>query len=184
MGLDVEAYERLGEYVGPYSDELAEQLEQEFLDSPYDQEYVPTMVYVYNEDFPERLDALEPGYYRNEGVGYYFSAGSYDTYVQWRAMLARLVLDIDDSYDMSDSEGRRYEDEPFYPIIWMSDAEGTFGPETCALLALDFAEWEERLEELTGGRVDEFAPESFMSKYRQFRRAFELAADTGCVRYS
>ena len=87
-------------------------------------------------------------------------AGSYSGYSAWRDDLRRQFN--------PDTEP----DKPFYELIWFADNEGTIGPEAAADLLADFL-----------AHADAYTPamEYFRENYRDWTRAFELAADGGLV---
>lgn len=129
---------------------------------------------------------------RSEGVvenAYYtstdeldFRAGSYGGYNAWREQLAEFA-----GYPVSPAEyhqGKLRHDQgawdasggPFWELIHFSDCEGTIGPVVSAKLAQDFADNQAKADTYAG-------PESdwFKSRYADWRKAFEMGADGGCV---
>jgi hypothetical protein len=182
MGLDVIAVGKLTEYIGPYSEDLQNTLEQEYMEHGKE-----SSVLVVNSDFPERLGDLKEGYYRFEGDMDHFAAGSYSGYGQWRRRLAERAWNIKvevtmTSYGISDNvDYDAHVNDPFYELVWMSDCEGAIGPKVCADLAKDFAEWEDRMAELSANDDDPYYRANFMARYSDFRRCFELAAGGGVV---
>lgn len=120
-----------------------------------------------NPDFEDQADGLETGLYDCERSGS-FRAGSYRGYNLWRSRLAILIDKTD--YDIWDnSEG------PFAELINFSDCEGIIGPVTSAKLAKDFSEHQEIAER----KEDSY----FLYLYNEWRKAFETAANGGCVRF-
>lgn len=93
-----------------------------------------------------------------------FPAGSYTGYNWWRADLQRQFN--------PDTKP----DAPFYELIWFADNEGSIGPEAASDLLADFVEY-----------ADRYAPADHTDwatqKYRDWTRAFELAAVGGLVRF-
>ena len=68
-----------------------------------------------------------------------------------------------------------YEGLPFFELINFSDCEGILGAPVCAKLAADFAKYQER--------ANTSHDEWWREKYAGWRRAFEMAADNGCVEF-
>lgn len=161
MGLDITAYEHIqfikSKPTGGYPD------------ADYDRPETEPLFYNY-ECFTPRSDGNPEGLYLISGDTYRFPAGSYSWYGQWRDQLADMVeyhCELDE-----DASG------PFDEIINFADNEGTIGPATSAKLAKDFADWQQR--------ADEFKCEDaewFRRLYADFRKAFELAANTGAVKF-
>ena len=71
---------------------------------------------------------------------------------------------------------------PFFELINFSDCEGTLGPVVVAKLAQDFAAFQ--------AAVDLLPPEAhvgsyrFASQYANWRRALDLAAQDGAIKFS
>lgn len=163
MGLDISYYEKLTLDADIKLDEDGEPIDTAAWDTH-------TRIYT-NPDFPERADKLVDGWYEGDCTGS-FRAGSYGGYNNWRSQLCVAALG---SAPNAIWEGH-VTDGPFYELVMFSDCEGTIGPKTSAKLAKDFAEWEEKIGSMVSG--DE---EYFMEKFRDWKRAFEAAADTGAV---
>jgi hypothetical protein len=106
-----------------------------------------------------------------------FHAGSYGGYNAWREELAQLagyepVLDTRYRPNPQASIGAlSASGGPFWELICFADNEGVIGPEVSAKLAGNFAEYAER-----AGEHGYFA-----EKYRDWRKAFEMAAGGGAV---
>lgn len=164
MGLDITAYSNL------------KALNRKPTDDDYDEKVV-----IYSDDhFKARLDGMPDGTYEttNDTKETRFRAGSYSGYSHWRSMLAKLALDTTPEYiweHLSDFEGK-----PFIELINFSDCEGAIGPKTAKKLAADFAAFEERAEALYKDHED---GNYFLSKYKEWKKAFELAAQNGFVRF-
>ena len=182
MGLDITAYRKLtrldavfdadGEPINP---ETREPLDD------YARFYV-------NSDFPGREGGIEHNavYAYTEAHG--FRAGSYSGYSVWREKLAALanypqveherVQGYAPSRVMSSAAAAwsgKCEGMPFVELVNFSDCEGVIGPEVAAKLAKDFAEFEERAKAV--------GDERFYSCYCDWRKAFEMAADSGAVSF-
>ena len=69
---------------------------------------------------------------------------------------------------------------PFVELINFSDCEGVIGPKVAAKLAKDFADYEDRASAFAAKFKDDF----FLALYREWRRAFEWAADGGMVHFN
>jgi len=95
--------------------------------------------------------------------------GPYSRYNRWREWLCEAA----GHGAPSDIWDGRVTVGPFVELINFSDCEGIIGPVVCAKLAKDFAEHQEHI---IGGAQGYEA-----EMYRRWRRAFELAADGGCV---
>lgn len=137
-----------------------------------------------NTDFPGRFDGLEEGVLYSYVEEHDFRAGSYGGYGAWREWLANLV-----GYPLTPYTSHGRQDEaysaaawtgvvkggPFYELIDYSDCEGTIGPKVAAKLAKDFAEWDERAKAAAVG--------DYYERYKNWRKAFEMAADEGAVTF-
>ena len=111
-----------------------------------------------NPSFPGRAAGIEPDvWYKRDEAGD-FRAGSYSGYGAWRAALASVA------------EGA------FWELINFSDCEGTIGPVVSAKLAKDFETHRDRIQ-------DEVRDEYFMHLYDAWMKAFQTAADGGCVTF-
>lgn len=128
-----------------------------------------------NPDFSERADGLKGGFYKVEGEGGSFRAGSYSGYNRWRGALAQLV----GVTDRGVFEGR-HPNCPFHDLINFSDCEGAIGPKTSAKLAAEFESWRERAQKFAATTGD---PEWFMRIYDDFAEAFKTAANDGFVSF-
>lgn len=137
---------------------------------------------VINPDFPKQAEGIEADavYRYAKTIGHH--AGSYGGYNRWREQLAELAGWALISYERY---GRMWPSHaastytatggPFWELILFSDCEGTIGAATAAKLAKDFADHQ--------AKADAHTDEHFRNKYTEWRAAFELAADGGCVRF-
>lgn len=125
-----------------------------------------------NPDFAGRANGIADGVYRLEDVDG-FRAGSYGGYNRWRSQLCQLAHKCEPSVIWA----RRPFEGVFAELIDFSDCEGVISPETCAKLARDFAEWDDRAKAMPD--VDGY----FYEKYQAWRKAFEVAADGGFVMF-
>lgn len=182
MGLDVTAYRRVTK-LDVIFDEDGESLDKSTL------EYADHDVRVYaNPDFPGREEGVEDGaaYSAVEQMG--FCAGSYIGYGAWREELAKLAgypkspvdRGFGDSITMHSGGAWAADGGPFWELINFSDCEGVIGSIVSAKLAKEFAEWDERAKQHDeacemNGRL--------YGRFQLFRKAFEMAADGGLVRF-
>jgi hypothetical protein len=166
MGLDITAYRKLTKIENPVLDEYGEP-----------EDYDNTLsIHGALIDFSNTFAGTKRA--ADLAVGHYsfadsmdFRAGSYGGYNQWRDWLARVAGHgtADKVWNDDISEG------PFIELIQFADNEGYIGPAVSAKLAKDFADNEERIVAIGG--TDSY----FLDKYREWRAAFEMAADGGCV---
>ena len=171
MGLDVSAYSKLTKI-----DEIddVEEWEAKYWD---DATWSNQTVLVHRgtfdltqQNFPGRTDGLEPGTYQINGAQHGFRAGSYSEYNYWREWLCMLVFGVPPKAIWNDESA--YAGKPFVELINFSDCEGYIGPKVAKKLAKDFADYEDR------AISDE---QWVVTKYADWKRAFELAADDGFV---
>lgn len=171
MGLDITACSHL-EFIEGTTD----------IDSLTDEQLEDDAELVYDSGF-NRLDGHPQGLYRRAGASEStsFRAGSYGTYNGWRSDLSRMALGVRPEEVWADPEA--FTGKPFVELISFSDCEGAIGPETSAKLAKDFADHEERAKEWAEERYADWHDEFdwWFSKYKHFKRAFELAAQDGFV---
>lgn len=177
MGLDVTAYSRLTQVDCVYDadGEPIDPVTREPLEGNHVQVFI-------NYDFLGRADDLT-----DRGVYTYADAiavpcGTYSRYNRWRNALAAMAGWPVGQYEQY---GAKYDSNcvacwngavgPFSELIDFSDCEGVIGPSVSAKLASDFAEFQEK--------ADEVGDDEFRGQYAKWRKAFELAADGGCVRF-
>ena len=123
----------------------------------------------YNEDFfaDRAKDIVDKVVYRYETT-YHFRAGSYIGYNKWRNTLA-VLAGFDSDLGAFEADGG-----PFWELIHFTDCDGTIGTAVAKKLANDFAQYEEQAKV-----IDDY----FYDRYANFKRAFELAANNGAVRF-
>jgi hypothetical protein len=162
MGLDIRAYRRLQfAPAGQLRDDSSLYLRE-------------ALAYT-NKAFPGRADGLHPEMaYSSCEDSFAFQAGSYMYYSKWRNQLAEMA-------GLGSAEAVRTNPEkkglPFVELIDFSDCEGLIGPKVAAKLAKDFADYEFSASAFAVESEDDF----FLALYREWRRAFEWAADGGMV---
>ena len=160
MGLDISYYEGLI----PADDASQEDRENSEVQSWY----------VANPEF-DTLDGLDYKYVRGIGNQGHFRAGSYSGYNAWREWLANVVHGLEPREHWNNSD--KYKGTAFYELIHFSDCEGVIGPKTSAKLAKDFADYQSDIDAL---------PDDdgwYKKAYREWRHAFETAAETGFVEF-
>ena len=173
MGLDIIAHKCIVEATG--SEAFDEEGELKWEEGWF-------QVYV-NPDYPDRAKNISGGlaYKSKEKIG--FRAGSYSGYSRWRNDLAKLAGYAENSYMKHGSECQSYDKTvwddpkpgPFMELINFSDCEGVIDNEISSKLASDFAEFQSK----ANATDDEY----FIQKYNDWRKAFELASDRGCVEF-
>ena len=175
MGLDVSAWRHLSER----------------RNAPDDAD----VVHVYaTHHFPGRTEGLVDGCYEGERLtdwapyGRFFSCGPYSHYGEWREWLAQLA-----GYPQTEHPDPRCRGTerlhiagawiatagPFRELLDFFDNEGEIGPVVSAKLARDFAEWDTRALASVSGDASDWRYRLFCN----FRRAFDWAADDGCVEF-
>jgi len=180
VGLDITAYSRLkhlGQHEPDNSDEGCE-----YDPKTYDRVHIQAYAY---DDFPQSFrgipvlgtEASNSGHIFLEGGCYEltaetethaFRAGSYGGYNRWRADLARQF-----------NPGPPHaENGPFFELVWFADNEGSIGPEAAKDLLEDFRAYEDRY---APDVADAWWRDGYVARYRDWMRAFELAADGGLV---
>ena len=134
---------------------------------------------VYNiVDFQSRAAPLEEGACYGFEESMDFRAGSYSGYGEWRNELARIA-----GYLAHPAATRHPYSEgawaalsgPFWELINFADNEGVIGSTVAAKLAADFAAMDAKAMQTT--------ELWFYELYRTWRRAFEMAADSGAVSF-
>lgn len=178
MGLDVSAWARLERLEGEPDDEMLGAGE---------------VVSVHaSSEFPGRTIGLADGWYRGERLQFgnfdSFRAGAYSGYNAWRDWLAKLG-----GYAAHPNAQERHgtthahaataweaSSGPFWELLNFYDCDGEIGPLVSAKLARDFAEFDERAKAASGA---EPGNGWFYRAYCDWRRAFDWAAQDGCVEF-
>lgn len=115
---------------------------------------------------------LEPGVYAFVEFGD-FSVGPYSCCNEWRGRLARFAF--------GKSQQRVWFEEPrgpFAELVHFADDDGVIGATPAAKLGKDFAAYDER----AGAYAEaERLDDEWLRLYRNFRKAFEIAADGAAV---
>ncbi|MGF2164653.1 hypothetical protein [Enterococcus avium] len=115
-----------------------------------------TLDYV-EKHFKGRTHGLEQGVYSSE-ESYHFRAGAYSYYNRFRSRLEEIA---------SNSQ--------LFELIMFSDCEGYIGATVSKKLAKDFRDLELQARE----QLDDSDLETFLD----FKKAFELASEDGCVEF-
>lgn len=87
----------------------------------------------------------------------------------------QLYHDIGDIWEHPDV----YKDKPFFELINFSDCEGFIGHTVCEKLAKDFRD----NEHLIPAEEKNCAFPYFYEKYKEWKKALELASDSGAVQF-
>ena len=118
------------------------------------------------------LDITATNYGRSDGLS--FRAGSYSGYNWWRDQLAQMAY-----RKPAERVWAENTDGPFFELINFADNEGTIGPIACARLAEHFEAGRDTVRARLYDKVDGWDQQ----KYDEWARAFDLAANTGLVRF-
>lgn len=137
-----------------------------------------------SDKFPGRGDDIvHRGYYLTHGDSMSFRMG-YGGVFNWRNWLAMISGWPLSEYDLYGQTEKSYaastwsaESGPFWEFIFFSDGDGLLGPDTSAKLARDFAEFDD------AARSSKTLPE-YYDLYCTWRKAFEMAAGDGVVRFT
>ena len=168
MGLDITAYQHAGLLEGNHEPTDA-CWDLEAGDPKYHEH-----LYLANgsEESKEGLRPLARPYGQNFG----FRAGSYSGYNEWRGVLCKAILGVSDRELWADE--LKYRGRPFYELINFSDCEGVIGFIAARKLYRDFVEHEQEFADYIGGLED---GEYFMTKYQDWKQAFDLVKEDGVV---
>ena len=178
MGLDIHAASHL-RHVGPIPkgdefDRLEERVNAH--DKCLDEVYF--LLYPNDADWEEHLAGSEPGLYEYSAATeqHEFRAGPYSYYNTWREQLSRLALGVEPSVVWENPD--QFAGRPFVELIHFTDCDGRIGARLAAKLATDFRAHATSAEEFAAS-----LSESFIGNYRDFMRAFELAAQQGALAF-
>lgn len=153
----------------------------ELFDEKYYTDELARYVSLYPEpNFPGREAPLEfqgkkLAIYRVDGDLMGFRAGSYSGYNAWREQLSLLANGMAPRQIWEQHDDPAIQALPFFPLICFSDCEGVIGSVAAQRLAADFAAFQQRAEH----QEDTW----FIEKYREWRRACELASDNGFIEF-
>lgn len=184
MGLDITAYSHL-RYIGTCPDRGDD--EHGYDPDTYEVTHVPAYAY---DAFPHALMGVPNQRTVEHGTATFieagcfevtektemhrFRAGSYSGYNRWRADLAERF----NPYRKGQVDGAPVTlppspEGPFYELIWFADNEGTLSELVATKLLGNFRQFEVEY----AASHDEYD----VQRYRDWMRAFELAADGGLV---
>ncbi len=158
MELDIVAYEGVGKFLGEnkqhwYPDNVA---------------HLST-----NPGWKEKSELDYNGYYEVRGKSYSFRAGSYSGYGYWRRWLSEIFLGVKPEEIWENP--KKFKGKPFVELIDFTDCDGVLGKTVCKKLAEDFQAavlFEKDEQDADGHHIITF---------RNFQKAFELAAEKGVV---
>jgi hypothetical protein len=186
MGLDIEATSKLVFARRLPTDAALEQLHAEFDARGEDLHEIYFVIHPNGRGHAARLRGTRTGLYtRAKGSrSHSFRAGSYSGYNWWRDQLARFAHGVPAEEIWHNP--RRYRGGAFVELIDFSDCEGHFGALVSAKLEGDFVEYARKARpfSLTLNTAEE--PNSggyWLEVYRDFARAFKLAADGGALKF-
>jgi hypothetical protein len=130
-------------------------------------------------------EGLPPsGRFRYEGPRHFIDVGCPEFYRRWRAQLVRLTgHTAHEFWTALHGAAQRWEPwcEPpfaFGDLVFLDNGTSVVGPTVGARLAEQFADWEEKAFAFAA-TVEE--PAAWLRLYRDFRRAFDIAADRGAA---
>lgn len=128
-----------------------------------------------NTDFPGRAEGLDlTKTYSGAEEVFEFNAGAYSGYGEWRRQLAALVDTTPEDVWNDPQPG------PFVELINFADNKGVIGPIVSARLAKDFDTYERDAEAYAASRA---TGGWFSARYKDWQKAFHLAADNGAVEF-
>jgi len=175
MGLDISAYKGL-EKIDCVFDEEGDPIDATTRE-PIDYDVRPWV----NPDFPGRADDIESRAVYKSADSMSLTGWGYGRYNAWREQLAKLAGYPATEFKSYGTTQMRYDAGawaatagPFWELIYFTDCDGTVGSAISAKLAKDFADHAAAAEAIGG---------HFFEVYQEFRDAFEMAADNGCVRF-
>jgi len=170
MGLDITAYRHLTPANG-----------NEAFDDTGELKYEDGWVQLYkNPDFPSRADDVNDQHAYKYVDSYGFAAGAYSSYNHWRDQLAQLAGYRLTTFTCYGRDEQSYAaacwqgaEGPFSELINFSDCDGVIGSTVSKKLAKDFSDFQ--------AKADGHGDALFRQKYAEWRKAFDMAADTGAV---
>lgn len=157
MGLDITAYRKLNKVENPI-------LDDDGYPEDWDNEWKPGEAMEWSESiWPGKGKPIESNLVYRFDERYDFRAGSYHGYNRWRDRLEEFKGEI-----------------AFQELIDFSDSEGVIGSILSKKLLYDFIEHES--EAITFSTTIEEG-KWWIDKYRDWKKAFELAACDGAVEF-
>jgi hypothetical protein len=166
VGLDITAYKQLTEVADQPGNEDG------FVDDNLFHVDKVTLKWT-ERNFPGRTAGLNPDTFYDFEDSFGFRAGSYSGYNSWRNWLATVA-----GFDSADAVWNSAVIEgPFVELINFADNEGFIGPIVAAKLAKDFADHEAKAAKAATDAHEGW----YIEVYRDWKKAFEMAADNGAV---
>ena len=180
MGLDIHSASHL-RYLGPIpTGEDLDRLDEEAsrLDTTVHDLYF--FLEPNDPGWEGHLTGMEPGLYEYTAATeqHDFRAGPYSYYNLWREHLCQFALGVEPSSVWEDPE--RFAGRPFVELINFTDCDGRIGARLASKLAADFRAHADKAEGFAASLEDD---EDFLDNYRDFARAFELAAQQGALAF-
>jgi hypothetical protein len=182
MGLDVTAYEKVELKAQDIGEDAAYELVHEL-----DEQGIRDVTIYFSDDFIERAAPLVvPSakglacVYVSSGATHVFGAGSYGGHNRFREWLCDMAGIVAPRVQWADPD--HYDLLPFHELVNFSDCEGVIGSAACAELAKDFADYQAKAD-VFNVSDSEHETAFFRRKYADWRKAFELAANGGCVQF-
>lgn len=180
MGLDILAASHL-RFLRPIPDD--DELDRLEDDLAARNLYLSDVYFIIEPNLPEwrnHLAGREPGLYDYSPASeqHDFRAGSYSYYNEWRELLCRFALGVEPKTVWDNLA--RFAGGPFVELIHFTDCDGCIGPRVAAKLLADFRTHAARAEQFATLLPDDI---DFLGNYRDFTRAFELAAQDGALRF-
>lgn len=180
MGLDIHAASHLA-FARPMPegedfDSLEEEVNRQ--DKCLDEVYF--LLYPNDPGWEAHLTGMEPGLYEYTPATEqcHFRVGSYSAYNWWREQLSRFALGVEPNTVWEDPD--RFSGRPFVELINFTDCDGRIGTQLAAKLAADFRSHEDKA---TGFAAGLDGGDGFLSVYREFAVAFEVAAQQGALAF-
>lgn len=157
MGLDITAYKKLKVVTNPEIDEDRSPVN-------WETEWTPGASMEWSEEnFPSRGEGIDPQTVYTWEDEFGFRAGSYSGYNSWRRNLERFASG-----------------DSFQELINFADNEGVIGFVVSKKLLKDFTENEEKAKEFASILGKEEG-DWWLNKYNDWKKAFEMASDSGAV---
>jgi len=184
MGLDITAYRKVTVLEGAVFDHHGEPMMADGT-GLWDAKFPWFTVYA-NDHFPGREHPLIDGKIMRADDGMSFRAGSYCWYGDWRDNLARLAGWP--QAKLSDEHGNRFlfqlsaclaSGGPLWEWLCFSDCEGIIGSIAAKKIYAEMLEIKITLDDFD----DKCQYSSFMDKWDDWLKAFEMAADGGAVEF-
>lgn len=192
MGLDILAVSHL-RYARPIPRGRAlEELERKLARQGKEVWDVYFMLYPNQACFRQRLAGMKAGLYTYTRATrrYSFRAGSYSGYNWWRNQLSYFIFGVDDATVWGSPHDFR--GDPFVELINFTDCDGRIGTRVATKLAADFTSYAARARKWTPVPVESEDTAGWSKAdqlsywrelYRDFARAFRLAAKNGAVTF-